>query len=96
MAGFNDKGRIWHHKRLRRGMSKPILEQRDQFNQRLTLSLELENGEQAQPMIYLRRLLATQSLEAWNGRQEEFAEWIALSMTEYWKRVKVSIWGHSN
>jgi hypothetical protein len=72
------------------------MEQRDKFNQRLTLHLELENGEQAQPMIYLRGLLKTQSLEAWNGDQEEFQKWIAESMANYWKRVQVRIWGHSN
>ena len=72
-----------------------IMEQRDRYNQRLTLHLELENGEQAKPQAYLNGLLKTQSLEAWNGRQEEFAEWIAASMAEYWKRVNVRIWGHS-
>jgi len=76
-------------------MSKPVMEQRDRFNQRLTLHLELENGERAQPGIYLSRLLRTQSLEDWNGRPEEFQKWIADAMTEYWKRVQVKIWGHS-
>lgn len=75
--------------------SKPILEQRDRYNQRLTLSLELENGEMAQPGIYLSRLLKTQSLEQWNGRQAEFAAWIAQSMADYWNRVQVRIVGHS-
>ena len=76
-------------------MSKPITEQLDQFEQRLTLHLELANGEQAQPMIYLRRLLKTQSLEAWNGRQDEFRDWIAGQMADYFKRIEVRIWGHS-
>lgn len=77
-------------------MKSHIVEQRDRFNQRLTLHLELENGEMAQPQLYLKGLLRTQSLEAWNGHQEEFQEWIAQSMAAYWKRVQVKIWGHSN
>ena len=76
--------------------SKPILEQRDQFNQRLTLHLELSNGEPARPEVYLKRLLKTQSLERWNGRQEEFQTWIAAQMTEYFKNLEVRIWGHSS
>ncbi len=49
-------------------MSKPVLEQRDRYNQRLTLHLEMANGELAQPMIYMKRLLKTQDLEAWKAR----------------------------
>jgi hypothetical protein len=77
-------------------MSKTILEQKDRFNQRLTMHLELENGETAQPMIYLRRLLKTQDLSAWNGHQDELRDWIADAMQNYFKRVQVRIWGHSN
>ncbi len=76
-------------------MSKPVLEQRDRFNQRLTLHLEMANGEQAQPLIYMKRLLKTQDLEAWNGRQDELRDWLAQSMADYFKNVTVKIWGHS-
>lgn len=76
--------------------TRPVLEQRDRYNQRLTLNLELANGEPAQPMIYLRRLLKTQSLEAWNGHADEFRDWIASRMSDYFKRIEVRIWGHSN
>lgn len=63
------------------------MEQRDRYNQRLTLDLLLENGETAQPLIYLRGLLRTQSLEAWNGKQEDFAARIRKSMDDYFARV---------
>lgn len=76
--------------------NKPLVEQRDKFNQRLTMHMELQNGETAQPMVYLRGLLKTQSLEAWNGHPEEFRDWIAEQMTAYFKRVEIKIWGHSN
>lgn len=76
-------------------MSKPTITQLDRFEQRLTLHLELENGETYQPAIYLRGLLRTQSLEAWNGRQAEFAAWIREQMHAYNERLQVHIWGHS-
>ncbi len=76
-------------------MSKPVLEQRDRYNQRLTLHLELANGEPAQPMIYMKRLLKTQDLEQWNGHPEELRDWLAESMANYFKNVTVKIWGHS-
>lgn len=76
-------------------MSKPIIEQRDRYEQRLTLHLEMANGEAAQPMVYLRRLLATQSLEGWNGRQDELRDWLADQMANYFRNLNVHIWGHS-
>lgn len=76
-------------------MSKPVLEQRDRYNQRLTLHLELANGEPAQPMIYMKNLLKTQDLEAWNGKSEELRDWLADQMANYFRNVQVHIWGHS-
>jgi len=75
-------------------MSKPILEQKDQYQQRLTLHLELANGEPAQPMIYMRNLLKTQSLEVWNGNTDELRDWLAKQMHDYMKNLNVTIWGH--
>ena len=75
-------------------MSKHIMEQRDRFNQRLTLHLEMDNGEAMNPQAYLKTLLKTQSLEGWNGRGDEFRDWIAAAMADYWKRCNVRIWGH--
>ncbi len=76
--------------------AKKLVEQRDRYNQRLTMHLEMQNGETAQPMIYLRGLLRQQSLEAWNGKQDEFRDWIASQMSEYFKRLEVRIYGYSN
>jgi len=67
------------------------MEQRDRHNQRLTLHLELENGEQAQPMIYMRRLLKTQDLSKWNGQPEAMRDWLAEQMANYFKRIQVHI-----
>lgn len=77
-------------------MSKPILEQNDRFGQRLTLHLEMENGELFDANKYLRGLVKTQSLEAWNGRPEEFQKWIASQLANFAEsQLKVRIWGHS-
>lgn len=73
-----------------------LLEQRDRFNQRLTLDLELDNGEKANFNSYVKGLVATQSLEAWNGNQDQFRDWIAKCVADYAQRLQVKIYGHSN
>ncbi len=77
-------------------MKKKLVEQRDRFNQKLTMHLEMANGDIAQPMLYMRGLLRQQSLEAWNGKPDEFRDWIAEQMAEYFKRLEVRIYGYSN
>jgi len=76
--------------------TKHLMEQKDRFNQRLTLDLQMANGEKALPLTYLNRLLKTQSLEAWNGKQDEFRDWIADQMAIYFKNLEVRIYGYGN
>lgn len=74
-----------------------LVEQRDRHGQRITLDLELENGERASLDKYVRGLLKSQSLEAWRSTPEELNQWLAGCVSNYIANaVKVRIWGHSN
>lgn len=74
------------------GTSKPIVEQRDRFNQRLTLHIESANGESANLQAYIRGLLKTQSLEKWNGSADELKAWLAESVAGYIRNLEVRIY----
>lgn len=76
--------------------TKTLLEQRDRFNQRLTLEMELDNGEPVRLDSYVKKLVSTQSLEAWNGNSDKFKAWIAEQVSNYVIRSNLKIWGHSN
>lgn len=78
------------------GCSKPIVEQRDRFGQRLTLHIEQANGQTANLQAYIRGLLKTQSLEKWNGSPEELRNWLADSVAQYVRNLEVRIYVHSN
>ncbi len=66
------------------------------------LSLELANGEPAQPMLYMHRLLKTQDLKAWqriatnrggNGQTapDEMRDWLAEQMHAYFLNLTLKI-----
>lgn len=67
------------------------MKQKNRHGQTLTLRLQHENGEQAQPGLYLSGLLRTQSLEDWQTNPEGFRDWIARSMGRYFQRLEVVI-----
>lgn len=76
---------------------KTLLEQRDKYNQRLTLHLlNPVNGRDVDLNKYVRDLVKTQSLPQWNGRQEEFKKWIADCIAAYLVRCDLRIYGYSN
>lgn len=67
------------------------MKQINKHGQTLTLQLQLENGQQAQPGLYLSGLLKTQDLEAWKSNPKGFRDWIARSMSGYFQRLEVVI-----
>lgn len=60
--------------------------------QKVKLELCHANGETAQPMIYLRRLLKTQDLESWKAEPGRMPQWIADQMANYFSNLEAKIW----
>ena len=68
-----------------------MITQKNNLGQTVQIRLELDNGEMAQPGIYLHRLLKTQDFEAWKSSPEQFKNWIADQMAAYFRNLQVVI-----
>ena len=72
--------------------AKPILEQPSGDGLSRKLVLEMQNGEMAQPALYLRNILKTQDLAAWSSNPEGLRDWLASTMADYFRNLDVKIW----
>ena len=72
---------------------KHLVEQKDEFGQLLTLEVRLQNGEPLNLNKYLRDLVETQSLEAWNGNQDKLRDWLAERVSDLIRNADVKIYG---
>lgn len=76
--------------------TKHLVEQRNKFGQRLTLDVELKNGEPLNLNRYAKHLLQTQDLQAWQGAAEDLREWFAGEVQKFIMGADFNIYGHSN
>ena len=71
-----------------------LARQLDDYGQTLKLVIERPSGESIKLDSYLRGLVKTQSLKAWNGEPEKFRDWIAEQVAQHIRHCEVKIWNY--